>query len=185
MSRIVTSLAAASLAALAAVPAAVPAAAQQAAPAAAKPAPSAVAALAGSYRSVNRYLLAAAEQLPDSAYAYRPNAQVRTAGELIGHIAYVHNLGCAAALGEPAPSDENFEKTRTTKAALVEALRSSAAVCDRAFAQSDADALGMTKLFGERSRISALALVAGHDWEHYGNLVTYIRLLGMVPPSSQ
>ena len=44
----------------------------------------------------------------------------------------------------------------------------------------------MTQLFGQsRSRLAALSLVSAHDWEHYGNMVTYMRMNGMVPPSSQ
>ena len=180
MTRSVTTLAA-SLAILAA---AAPAGAQQAA-AAAPPSPI-VGSFSGQYRGVQRYLLAAAEQIPDSSYAFRPTENVRTIGELFGHIAAVHNMGCAAALGEASPSDENYEKTRTAKAAIVEALRTSFAVCDRAFTQPDSASFGTTKLFGrDRSRLSVLALVATHDWEHYGNLVTYMRVLGMVPPSSQ
>ncbi len=42
------------------------------------------------------------------------------------------------------------------------------------------------KLFGrDRSRLEVLAMVMGLDWEHYGNLVTYMRMVGLVPPSSQ
>ncbi len=161
--------------------AAAPAAAQQAG--AASPA---LGAVQSQYRPVQRYLVAAAEQMPDSLYDYRPTANVRTVGELFAHIANFHNLGCATALGEPNPSAENYEKTRTTKATIVEALRTSSEVCDRAFRQGDAPAMGMVKLFGQdRSRMAVLAMVTSHDWEHYGNLVTYMRMVGQVPPSSQ
>lgn len=187
MTRPVTLLAASlALASLAA-----PAAAQQgngggsgSAPAAA-PA-TAVGAIASQYRAVQRYLTATAEQLPDSLYDYRPTDGVRTMGQLLAHVSDFHNMGCAAALGEASPTEENYEKARTTKASIVEALRTSSAVCERAFAQSDQAAMGSTKLFGrDRDRLSVLAMVAGHDWEHYGNLVTYMRMAGMVPPSSQ
>ncbi|HEX6060138.1 MAG TPA: DinB family protein [Gemmatimonadaceae bacterium] len=185
MSRILTTLAAASLVALAAAPAGAQAAASAPAPAPA-PTSTGVAAIRGVYQGAQRNLLAVAEQLPDSAFAWRPTAQVRTAGELLAHVANAHNMICSAALGEANPADENYEKTRTTKAAIADALRTSSAVCERAFAQSDADAAATTKLFGrDQSRMSALAVVAIHDWEHYGNLVTYMRILGMVPPSSQ
>ena len=184
MSRTLTTLVAASLVALAAA-APAPAGAQAAASAPAS-ASTGVEAIRGVYRNAQRNLLAVAEQLPDSAFAWRPTAQVRTAGELLAHVANAHNMICSAALGEANPANENYEKTRTTKAAITDALRTSSAVCERAFAQSDADAAATTKLFGrDQSRMSALAVVAIHDWEHYGNLVTYMRILGMVPPSSQ
>lgn len=74
----------------------------------------------------------------------------------------------------------------TDKAALIEGLRASHAVCERAYALSDEAALGTVRLFGqERTRLGVLALNAAHDYEHYGNMVTYLRLKGMVPPSSQ
>ena len=178
MTRSVTTLVT-SLAVLAA--AAAPAAAQQGA--AASPA---LGAIQSQYRPVQRYLVAAAEQMPDSLYDYRPTANVRTVGELFAHIANFHNLGCATALGEANPSAENYEKTRTTKATIVEALRTSSQLCDRAFTQGDAVAMGSVKLFGQdRSRMAVLAMVTTHDWEHYGNLVTYMRMVGQVPPSSQ
>jgi uncharacterized damage-inducible protein DinB len=187
MTRLVPSVLAASL--LAATLATTGAAQQASAPSggrAAAPAAPAVAAIESQYRPVLRYLLATAEQIPESLYAYRPTANVRTVGELLAHISNFHNQGCAAALGEANPSQEDYEKSRTTKASIIEALRTSAAVCDRAFGQGDAAAMGTTKLFGrDRSRLSVLAMVTGHDWEHYGNLVTYMRMTGITPPSSQ
>ena len=161
--------------AVAAAPAA-PAAAQQASAArtgAAANKSAAVEAIRSQYRPVLRYLLATAEQIPESLYAYRPTANVRTVGELLAHISNFHNLGCSAALGEANPSQENYEKSRTTKSSIVEALRTSSEVCDRAFGQTDAATMGTTKLFGQdRPRLAVLTMVATHDWEHYGNLVT-------------
>jgi uncharacterized damage-inducible protein DinB len=168
------------------VAAAMPAAAQQATAASTGSAAAAVGAIRSQYQPVHRYLVATADQIPDSLYGYRPTSNVRTMGELIAHISNFHSLGCSVALGEANPSQENYEKSRTTKAAIVEALRTSSAVCERAFAQSDASASGTVKLFGrDRSRLEVLAMVMGHDWEHYGNLVTYMRMVGLVPPSSQ
>jgi uncharacterized damage-inducible protein DinB len=184
MPRFVPSALAASLV----VALATPAAAQQAAAAGAAPgsASAAVDAVESLYRPVQRFVVAAAEQIPDSLYGYRPTANVRTVGQLFAHMANFHNLGCATALGEANPSKEDYEKSRTTKAAIVEALRTSSEVCERAFAQNDAATMGTAKLFGQdRSRLSILTMVTTHDWEHYGNLVTYMRMVGLVPPSSQ
>src|SRR5688500_18231993 len=92
----------------------------------------------------------------------------------------------ATALGEKASNEDDIEKSTTTKAGLIAALRASTEYCQRAYAQSDAASEGATTLFGRPStRLRALVLNATHNSEHYGNLVTYMRIKGMVPPSSQ
>jgi len=93
---------------------------------------------------------------------------------------------CAMALGEPERSEDEIEKSMTTKAQLVAALRASSEYCRRAYAQSDADAAREAMVYGDKlTRMFALAMNATHDAEHYGNVVTYLRIKGMVPPSSQ
>ena len=94
---------------------------------------------------------------------------------------------CSAALGEKAPVTGSFEKVATTKAALVKAAKDAAAYCERAYAQNDAASAAPVTLFGQMqtTKLGALVFNAAHDYEHYGNLVTYFRLKGMVPPSSQ
>ena len=135
---------------------------------------------------MTRYFTAAAEQMPEADYGYKPVATVRTFGEMVGHIAGAQNMFCAAALGEPQKSEDDIEKTAKTKAALVAALKASNEYCARAYKMSDAETAGMIKLFGQdRSKGFALSLNATHVGEHYGNLVTYMRMKGMVPPSSQ
>ncbi len=133
-----------------------------------------------------RYITMVAEELPESTYAYRPTAEVRSFGQLFGHVAGAQNLICAAALGESAREEDEIERTRTTKTELVAALKASTAYCDRAYAQSDRAAQQTTRLFGQdRTRLHALGLNATHNAEHYGNIVTYLRLNGLVPPSSR
>jgi uncharacterized damage-inducible protein DinB len=132
------------------------------------------------------YITTVAEELPESTYAYRPTPEVRTLGQMIGHVAGAQNLLCAAALGEPARAEDEVERTRTTKAGLVAALKASTKYCARAYAQTDRAAEQMTKVFGQdRTRLYALGLNANHNAEHYGSLVTYLRLNGIVPPSSR
>lgn len=132
------------------------------------------------------YITTAAEELPESTYAYRPTAEVRSFGQLIGHVAGAQYLICAAALGEPPRREDEIEKTRKTKRELVAALKTSTEYCARAYGQSDKAAQQNTKLFGqERTRLYALGVNATHDAEHYGNIVTYLRLNRMVPPSSR
>jgi uncharacterized damage-inducible protein DinB len=136
---------------------------------------------------VMRYVTAAAEQVPDSSYSYRPAPTVRTFGQLIAHIAGSQDMFCAMALGDKVSDSDVIEKTTTEKAALVAALKASIEHCQKAYALTDADAMKRTvKTFaGERSGLWALLYNTVHDDEHYGNIVTYMRMLGMVPPSSQ
>ncbi|MDB4908199.1 MAG: DinB-like domain protein [Gemmatimonadetes bacterium] len=137
------------------------------------------------------YVLAAAEAMPDSAYAFKPAPEVRSFGQLIGHVANGQQLLCGMALGQSP-----VETGPTSKAELLAALKESNALCAGAYALADADAtkpLNATAQkawaangFGTpRSRLYALMMNAWHDNEHYGNIVTYMRLRGMVPPSSQ
>ena len=138
------------------------------------------------WEQLTAYITTTAAELPESTYSYRPTADVRRFGQLIGHVAGAQYLICAAALGEPERKEDEIEKTKTSKADLVAALKASTKYCDRAYQQTDRAAQQSTKLFGqERTRLYALVLNATHNGEHYGNLVTYMRLNGMVPPSSR
>jgi len=138
------------------------------------------------WRSVTDYITAAADEVPEAQYGYRPVATVRSFGQLIAHIAGAQYLMCAVALGDPAREEDEIERTKTSKADLVAALRASSEYCAKAYGQSDADAQQRGQLFGqERSRLYALGLNATHNGEHYGNIVTYLRMQGSVPPSSR
>ena len=167
------------LAALAAAPSAL--AAQAAAPA--NPA---VATLRDLWQGMTAYITTAAEELTEAQYAYQPVATVRSFGQLIGHVAGAQYLMCAAALGDPPRDEGEIERTKTTKADLVAALKASTEYCNRAYAQTDAAAQQTTDLFGQqRTRLHALGLNATHNAEHYGNIITYMRMNGLVPPSSR
>jgi len=162
---------------------AAPAAAQQTA--SANPAV-AVTAAKGMWQAMTGYITAAAEQMPEADYSFRPAPNVRTFGQLIGHVAGAQAMICAAALGEKGGGEDDIEKTATTKAALIAALKTTTEGCQRAYSQTDAASAGATTLFGRaNTRIGALVLNGVHNAEHYGNLVTYMRIKGMVPPSSQ
>jgi uncharacterized damage-inducible protein DinB len=157
---------------------------------AADPAPSAVGSVRELWQTSAGYVLAAAEQVPESDFAFKPTPEVRTLGQLFAHVAASQRMLCAMALGER----NDFGAAGTTKAEIVAALRASNDYCARAYATSDADAMRLAppsdsisaSLFGtSRTRFYVLATNAWHDNEHYGNIVTYMRLRGMVPPSSQ
>ena len=138
------------------------------------------------WTGVTRSIQRAAEQMPEADYAFRPVESVRTFGQLIAHIAGAQNEMCGKALGESHGGEDDIEKSTTAKVALVEALKASTAVCERAYAQSDADATGPINMYGmNTTRLYALGMNTLHNGEHYGNIVTYLRMKGMVPPSSQ
>lgn len=137
----------------------------------------------GLYQTVRGYITAAAQQMPEDKYSYRPTDEVRSFGEIVGHVANAGYLFCAPVKGEQAPQKPNAEKLGS-KAEIVAALQDAFAYCDGAYQVSDADA--PLQFFGQQhTKLSVLAFNMGHSFEHYGNLVTYMRLNGMVPPSSQ
>lgn len=145
----------------------------------------AVAAVTPRYNELAGWLVATAEQVPESLYAWKPNPAVRSMGQLIGHVANAHYLFCSGALAEAQPQLPDYEKV-ASKDSLVAAMKASVAYCDKAYQISDADAMQPVTFFGESiSRLGVLVWNATHDGEHYGNLVVYMRSNGIVPPSSQ
>lgn len=128
-----------------------------------------------------------AEKVPEDMYAFKPTPEVRSLGQLIAHIADGNNGICGAASGMKPTGQTGIEKSVTGKAALQKALADSFAFCEQAIASMD-DKKGaeMAKSFlGVQPRLMVLAFNNSHLNEHYGNLVTYMRLKGIVPPSSE
>ncbi len=137
-----------------------------------------------------RNLTRSAELMPEADYGFRPVDTVRTFGQILAHVAGANYVFCSAAKGETSPHAEAaFEKTATTRAQIIKALNESIAYCDAAYAALDDTRAGETVALpfgmGKGARSLPLILNTGHLQEHYGNLVTYFRIKGMVPPSSQ
>jgi uncharacterized damage-inducible protein DinB len=138
---------------------------------------------------VKEYLTKSIEMVRDDQLAFKPRGtagEVRTFGQIVGHLADANYRLCGPASGEPVPAHD-FEHTAKTRAELQKALGDALAFCDRAFAAMD-DVKGaepVDTVVGRSTRLGALAFNNSHDFEHYGNLVTYMRAAGMVPPSSQ
>lgn len=176
------------LSALVALPAAAQTAPAPPSPAAAPAAAIANGAITGlkmPWNAVKDYVVRAAEKMPEENYTFKPTPEVRSFGQLVGHVADANFMFCSMALGE-TPSPRDIEKTRTSKADLVAALKESVAACNKVFTLSDAELSGATRLFGvDTTRFGVVGLLIGHDYEHYGNMVTYIRIKGFVPPSSE
>jgi uncharacterized damage-inducible protein DinB len=139
------------------------------------------------YDQTKGFLVAAAEQIPEDKYAFQPTKDVRTVGALFAHIADANNFFCGQISGQGKQYSDAVEKTAKTKAELVTALKASFAACDAAYgAVTDAELARPMTIFGmQRNLAGVLAMNAAHDMEHYGNLVTYMRIIGMTPPSSQ
>lgn len=138
------------------------------------------------FQIVSGYVTKTADKVPEDLYAFKATPEVRSLGQLIAHVAEDHYNFCSAALGEKPPV-EGIEKSKTTKAEIVKALADSVAYCQKALGNlTDANAGEMLPFFGQKlARVSILDFNTAHDYEHYGNLVTYMRLKGIVPPSSE
>ena len=145
-----------------------------------------MASIKAQHDQVKGYILKTAEAVPENLYSFKATPEVRSIGQLLGHIADATNSICGnAGGGKAAPI--GAEKSMTTKAQLTEALKTAFAVCDKTIAgMTDAQAAETTKFFvgGESTRGMIIAFNTSHNMEHYGNLVTYMRLNKIVPPSS-
>jgi uncharacterized damage-inducible protein DinB len=142
------------------------------------------------WSSAKRNLQQSAEMMPEANYDYRPVDGVRNFAEILAHVAGANYVFCAAAKGEKTPfAEEHFEKTAKTRAAIIKATTEAIAYCDAAYtALTDASAAQMVaQPFGQGQTTRTAVLVGnlGHINEHYGNLVTYFRINGIVPPSSR
>ena len=139
------------------------------------------------FGSVKGVLLKTAEKVPEPIWAFRPTPEVRTFAQIVGHIADANMMICGAAAGEKA-TPLNAEKTMSTKDQLSKALADSIAYCDKVMtAMDDKKAMETVKFFigGMTPRAMVFAFNTAHDYEHYGNLVTYMRINKIVPPSSE
>jgi uncharacterized damage-inducible protein DinB len=138
------------------------------------------------YDYIKMALLSSAEKMPEENYGFRPVGTVRTFGQMIGHVADSQYRICSTVLGknDPAP---RIEQTRTSKAALIAALKESCAYCDRAYSSmTDAAGSQIVKYVGrDTPRLGVMTVNNLHNFEHYGNLITYLRIKGIVPPSSE
>ena len=142
----------------------------------------------GSWANAKRDIVESADQMPEADYGFKPATTVRTFGQILAHVADSNYWYCARSKGEEPPvPDGTLEKTATTKAAIVKALGESVAYCDAVYASiTAATAADMVKAGNNQiPRVQPLFANASHNVEHYGNLITYFRIKGMVPPSTR
>lgn len=137
------------------------------------------------FGGVKQILLRSAEKMPEENYSFKPTAAVRSYGQIIGHVAEAQYSFCSIVLGEKNPAPK-IEQTKTSKADLISALKNAFAYCDKAYdGMTDVSAIQMVKsIGGDTPKLGVLATNNLHTIEHYGNLVTYMRLKNIVPPTS-
>ena len=140
----------------------------------------------GFYGSVSGAVVGAAQKMPEENYSFKPTPEVRSFGQLVGHVADASYAFCSQAIGEANPV-KDIEKTKTSKADLVAALKDGVAYCNKAFdSMTDAKGSEMVKLFNFNiAKLTLFSINTAHTDEHYGNMVTYLRLKGIVPPTSE
>jgi uncharacterized damage-inducible protein DinB len=137
------------------------------------------------YQGEKKILLGAAEKMPEQNYNFKPTEAVRSFGQIVGHIAESQYFFCSNVLDETNPAPK-IEQTKTSKADLIAALKDAFAYCDKAYdGMTDASAAEMVKFMGdEQPKLGVLTTNHIHTMLHYGNLITYMRLKNIVPPTS-
>ena len=136
------------------------------------------------YQPIKSNLLKAAQKMPESEYSFKPEGEGRTFGQLIAHAADAQVGICGIAKGEPKRGDA---ASKTTKADLIAALKASNDFCDAVYAtMTDEAGTALVKTpFGDKSKLGVLNFNIAHDNETYGTIAVYLRLKGIVPPSSE
>ena len=131
-------------------------------------------------------ILGSVDKIPDDMWSYQPVKEVRTVAQLFAHVADGQYEFCGVA-AEGKSVSRDIEKNLKTKAEIVPALNEAFAYCDAAYAKlTDAGAAELVSFFGMRiTKLGAMDFNIAHNMEHYGNLVTYMRIKGIVPPSSE
>lgn len=136
------------------------------------------------YTAVKNNVMKSAEKMPDEGYSYKPMPDIRSFAEVLDHVADSQMRTCGVVAGDEKKASA---AGKTTKADVMAALNDAFAECDKAFGSlSDANAAEMIKTpTGQKSRLGLLSGISGHDREQYGILAMYLRLKGLVPPSSE
>ncbi len=136
------------------------------------------------YNGIKNNMTKLADKVPEDLYGFKATPEIRSIGQLIAHVADSQLRTCSAVNGAVKQAGA---ASKTAKADLVAALKESFAECDKAFESlTDATAANMIKTArGERSTLGALVGNTTHTNEEYGYLAVYLRLKGIVPPSSE
>jgi uncharacterized damage-inducible protein DinB len=138
------------------------------------------------YAGLQRNLLEAAELMPEEHYSFKPTSETRPYRQLVAHIALSQFAGCSALKGETNPRADEKEETPRSKAALVALLKASTAYCDPALNALTDDAMVQLITIGPNEGAKGLILAStnAHGNEMYGTMAVYLRLKGLVPPTT-
>ena len=125
-------------------------------------------------------IMKSAETMPESKYGYRPTKEVRSFGEILNHLADISYILCSNAKGEANPDTTSAAKSKTE---VMGRLKGAFGYCDGVYsALTDAHLNDRADFFGfKTNKMFILTQVGNHDALHYGNLVTYLRMNGLVP----
>jgi len=150
--------------------------------------------LKNAYMNNRNVISRSAAKVSEDLYGMRPGSQteVRTFGQILGHLANFNYLWCSQAKGEKNPSQGKDLEKLTSKADLTKALNAAFTYCDSVYGSlTDASAnetIQITDEDGKPAQVKRLTLLVlnyGHNNEHYGNLVSYMRIKSIVPASSE
>jgi uncharacterized damage-inducible protein DinB len=150
--------------------------------------------LRGAYTGNRNNIVRTAEKMPEEFYGLRPGdqAEVRTFGQQVGHVARFNYLWCSQAKGEKNPAADNNPEKLTTKAEFLKALNDAFAYCDSVYNSltdaSGTEMIDITQESGRQTRNLRMALLIlnyGHNNEIYGSMVSYLRMKNIVPPASE
>jgi uncharacterized damage-inducible protein DinB len=131
-------------------------------------------------------ILRSADKIPENLWSYQPTKEVRTVAQMFAHVADSQYEFCGVA-AEGKSVSKDIEKTKKTRPEIMAALKEAFAYCDDTYAKmTDANAAEMATFFNMKiTKLGAMDFNTAHNMEHYGNLVTYMRINGIVPPSSE
>jgi hypothetical protein len=132
--------------------------------------PDAAEALKTGFAELAGWIVKAADLVPADKYTYQPTKTVRTFGQLVAHIVDGQAYYCGRASGKSVQWSDAAANGPTDKATVVAKLKQSMAACSAVYASG--------------SGVPMLIANLSHSSLHYGNVVTYMRMLGLTPPSS-
>jgi hypothetical protein len=140
-----------------------------------------------SYARIKVNVMRAAEEMPPDGYSFKPTPDIRTFARVVNHVTEAQQRSCGA-MNHVEPNDSLKPPPESAdKATIVEALKTSFSECDKAYAAlTDANIAEILQVGpGKRSRIGLSWGNVSHDNEQYATLALYLRLKGLVPPSSE
>ena len=127
--------------------------------------------LRNNFNEVNDWIVKSADMVPAEKYSYRPVDTVRTFGQLIAHVTDSYNFFCARGVGNKVEYTDAVEKGGTDKDTLLPKLKEAVGRCNAAYNSNN-------------GQLRPLLSNIGHTNLHYGNIITYLRMMGLKPPSS-